>query len=480
MFQSCAHPAFAKPPRPVIAPRCISFPALHRVTVTGLALASMLASVAAAPSQAEAMFRGDASHSGIYHTKPPERLALKWKYQTGGPIVSSPAVVHGTVFVGSADNTLYALGADTGNLRWKFQIPAPKDLPPSGDVNSSPAVSNGVVFVYCLDGKLYALDEKNGAPLWTFSTGGEHRFTKPGIDYLSPSTEMMPDPWDLFLSSPTIVDGTVFFGSGDGFVYAVEAATGHLVWKHQTGDVVHSTPAVANGRVYIGSFDGFFYALNARSGELAWKFKTRDDPAGRYLMAGIPGSAAVVDGVVYFGCRDGHVYALNEKTGQAVTPGWEKPYDAAGSWVVCSPALHGNQLLIVTSDTRKFIALDRATGAEIFSLPDSIYAFSSPAVAGDRAFFGTFDGKIHAVDLVKQCYVGEFAVPGYAQNKDRYLDSQGQVRPEMVWTGDTLDSVIFGLRSKIFSLGSILSSPCIDNGVVYFGSVDGAIYAVGD
>ena len=44
-----------------------------------------------------AMFRGDASHTGTFAGPAPKQLTLRWKFATGGPIVSSPSVVDGTV-----------------------------------------------------------------------------------------------------------------------------------------------------------------------------------------------------------------------------------------------------------------------------------------------------------------------------------------------------------------------------------------------
>jgi outer membrane protein assembly factor BamB len=49
----------------------------------------------------------------------------------------------------------------------------------------------------------------------------------------------------------------------------------------------------------------------------------------------------------------------------------------------------------------------------------------------------------------------------------------------VVWTGDTLEDVLVDMRTKLFSLGSILSTPAVRDGVVYFGSVDGSVYALG-
>jgi eukaryotic-like serine/threonine-protein kinase len=48
-------------------------------------------------------------------------------------------------------------------------------------------------------------------------------------------------------------------------VYALDAATGALRWSYTTGGSVQSSPAVADGTVYIGSEDANVYALNARS-----------------------------------------------------------------------------------------------------------------------------------------------------------------------------------------------------------------------
>jgi outer membrane protein assembly factor BamB len=411
------------------------------------------------------MFRADPAHNGVYLTAAPQNMTVKWTFHTGEAIVSSPTVANGVVYVGSSDNFLYAVDARTGELKWKFNA--------HGNVGSSPAVSGGAVFALSLDGHLYAIDAATGAQKWSFATQGERRHTAPGIEYAAPPAEVMPDPWDFFLSSPAVLAGVVYFGSGDNYVYAVDAATGALRWKYKTGNVVHGSPALAGGMVYVGSFDTYFYALDAATGILAWKFKTGDDDQG-HLMTGIPGSAAVADGIVYFGCRDANVYALDAKTG---SKRWQ--YSAGGSWVIATPSVLGNRVYFTTSDSLKFQALNAKTGAEVYSLPYGTYSFSSPSVAGGHAFFGTFDGKLHVVDLGTRQYSGEFAVPGFSVNGPRYLEANGKIKADVVWTGDTLDDIIVDLRSKIFSLGSILSSPAIQDGVVYFGSTDGTLYALG-
>ena len=431
----------------------------------GLCAVALLLIEGASAQDSQAMFRGGANHLGIYESQAPGLLSLKWKFPTAGPIVSSPSMADGIVYVGSADNNLYAVDAASGKLRWKFDT--------HGDVNSSPAIVDGTVYVLSLDGNLYAVDAATGRQRWSFATQGERRFSAAGFLGSMPSTEMMPDPWDFYLSSPAVVDGTVYFGSGDGHIYAVDAKSGALRWKYKTGDVVHGSPAVCDGAVYLGSWDTYFYALNAANGDLIWRFKTGED-AKTHTMTGIQGSAAVAKGTVYFGSRDANLYALNAKTGAL-----EWKFANESSWVISSPAVVSGKVYYTTSDSYRFQALDAHSGKPLYSLPTGIYSFSSPAIAGSHAYFGTFDGKVHDVDLEKQTYAGTFETAGFRANGAAYLDSDGRLQTKTVWTGDTLDSMVVDLHEKIFSMGSILSSPVVGDRTIFVGSVDGNLYALG-
>ena len=75
-------------------------------------------------------------------------------------------------------------------------------------------------------------------------------------------------------SSPTVLNGVVYFGSVDHYVYALNAATGAYIWSYKTGGAVDSAPAVANGVVYVGSDDHNVYALNAATGSKIWSYGT--------------------------------------------------------------------------------------------------------------------------------------------------------------------------------------------------------------
>ncbi len=432
-------------------------------SITGICAFAALSLPALADSSDVTMFRADAAHRGLYGSTAPALHGVKWRFQTRGSIVSSPAVANGTVYVGSADHHLYAVRAQDGTQLWAFAT--------KGAVNSSPAVANGLVFFSSLDGNVYAVDAASGAQAWRFATGGERRFSAPGIHGIQPRSEIMPDPFDVFLSSPAVANGMVYVGSGDHNVYALDERTGALRWKFETGNVVHASPAVAGGTVFIGSWDRYFYALDAQTGTLRWKFATGED-RDVYNQVGIAGSAAVVDGTVYFGCRDSHFYALDARSGALR---WRR--DHHGSWVIASPAVDGRTVLYTTSDERRFYAIDAANGAVRFTMPYGSFAFSSPAVAGDVAYFGTFDGRLYGVDVRSGSVVARFSTDASARSLASHLDASGNLDLSGFYGDSTLDATIVGLHA-IYALGSIVGSPAIAGGTLFIGSTEGTLYAI--
>lgn len=443
-------------------------PCLSRTRPTKRSLALALATaLAAAPAfipatWGQAMFRGDTAHSGLYATEGPAALkGVKWTFKTGGPVISSPVLAGGTLFIGSDDKNLYALDPVTGAEKWKFAT--------GGLVRSTPAVAGGSVYFGSYDGEFYAVDAATGKLQWKFSTPGEQKFSAKGLHGSKPRQQIIPDAWDFFLSSPLVADGRVYFGSGDGNIYALDAARGQLDWKFTTQGVVHASPALADGVLFIGSWDTWFYALDAATGKLKWKFKTGEDPK-IHNQEGLPSSPCVADGVVYFGCRDSHLYALEAKTG---VEKWRHKI----TWIIASPSVRDGRVYACTSIPAYFFALDAQTGAEIYMTGVKIPAFSSPAVAGSRAYFGSFNGKLYAADLATGRIAWEFQTEAAKQNVRQALTPDGDFNPAVMFRSDSFESM-FAAVDSLFSLGAIVSSPAVDHGTVYVGSADGNIYAL--
>jgi len=157
----------------------------------------------------------------------------------------------------------------------------------------------------------------DGAEVWSVETGG----------HVSGQPVVGPD-------------GTVYFGSHDHHLYAVDP-TGRVLFRRDLGGEVYSTPALVEGRLFVGSDADFFFCLDARSGEVQWHLRTDDDAdtgvavapdgtlvfgAGRDVFAVTPQGqvrwrfrtglkvfstpAIDDDGTIYFGSQDDHLYAL--------------------------------------------------------------------------------------------------------------------------------------------------------------------------
>ena len=78
-------------------------------------------------------------------------------------------------------------------------------------------------------------------------------------------------------SSPVVVNGTVYFGGGDGYAYAVDAETGKEKWRFKTEGAVHGSPSVVEGTAFFPSRDGTLYSLDEQTGQLKWTFATGED-----------------------------------------------------------------------------------------------------------------------------------------------------------------------------------------------------------
>jgi outer membrane protein assembly factor BamB len=400
----------------------------------------------------------------VYSAQGPRELhRVKWTFQTGDRIVSSPVYADGAIYFGGDDGNVYAVDAGDGRQLWRRAT--------GGPVASTPAIANQTVYVGSYDGKFYALDARTGAPRWKFTTEGERRFEAPGLHGMQPRTQTIADPFDVFLSSPVVGGGAVYFGSGDGNVYALDAASGELRWKFHTGDVVHASPAYADGVVFFGSWDSYFYAVDARTGTEKWRFHGGEDPM-IHNQVGFQSSPAVVNGVVYTGCRDSNLYAIDAASGKEK---WR--FNAAGSWVITSPAVAQGKVVFGTSDSSLYLVVDAETGKPLVRQQGKAYDFSSPAVAGDVVLVGVLNGTLEARDFASGELLWEFRTDASKRNDGWALTAERRFNTPLLFRSSWREAPIVAAIQE-FGVGSIFSSPLVVGGVVFFGSTDGNMYAV--
>jgi eukaryotic-like serine/threonine-protein kinase len=171
------------------------------------------------------------------------------------------------------------LDAQTGKRLWKFQA--------AGAVSSSPAVHHNTAYIEAGDAAFHAVDANTGREKCTVKADAP----------IPPDPKVMSNgKWEFEHASPAIAGDTVYFGSADGNLYALDPATGKLEWRFKTAGRIRATPAVADGVVYLGSMDGNLYAVGAGTGTEKWKFRTAGN---KYFPLGeVQSSPAVGDGIV--------------------------------------------------------------------------------------------------------------------------------------------------------------------------------------
>ncbi|MGB6486056.1 MAG: PQQ-binding-like beta-propeller repeat protein [Steroidobacteraceae bacterium] len=324
-------------------------------------------------------------------------------------------------------------------------------------VRSTPAVVDGTVYAGSNDRHLYALDEKTGKQRWAFATRG-------GV-----------------ASSPFVSDGRVWVTDAANTIYALDSATGHLIWKVATGadlpvvggwDFYQSSPTVADGVLFIGSGDGHLYALGARTGRRVWAFATR----GR-----VHTSPAVWGRYVVFGSMDGALYALDRATGKLL---WKHQTDTSAPFpmtgvFIGSPTIAAD-VGVVFAGCRDghLYAFDLATGRLRWRLDEhGSWVVSTPAYENGIVYATTSDTRlVEAVDArtgrilwQQQSYGYVFPSP-VVTPKAVYAASWGAVVGQYNKTNGQL---IGGNGGE----GPFISSPAIAHGVLFIGCDDGNVYA---
>jgi len=369
--------------------------------------------------------------------------ALLWKFQTGSAVHSSPLVQGNSLYCGSGDKYLYALNRKTGEPNWKYET--------NGKIHSNPVVSKNSVLFSGSDGYVYSVDKKTGKLFWKYNTGGEQRY----------------DLWDYYLSSPVVENGIVYFGSGDSAIHAISIIDGRKLWSFKTNGIIHATPLVKNGLVCIGSYDGTFYALQAKTGNLIWKFKTEGEV---YFPKGeIQKEAALFDTTIIFGSRDYFIYSLDANTGSEKWRLKEK-----GSWVIATPLVYKDNIYVGTSDSHSFYSINKNTGVVNWKIALPMRVYGNAVQKHGIIYFGCFDGILRGVDAVTGCLKWSYQTKTSKENYSSVYNDQGNFKDGFeLYGADMIES-----ENKILKLGSILSTPAIDNEIIYFGATDGGIYAV--
>jgi outer membrane protein assembly factor BamB len=181
-------------------------------------------------------------------------------------------------------------GADVATVRGEEGMRRVHGIAFPGWSEGAAVAAPGDIFAGSWEGNVYARSGPD--PAWVA------KFRQPVVEMYPKDMNRKQELYWTFKTEggvfglPLATRDTVYVGSDDRRLYAIDRATGKERWRFETGDWVRSTPVAADGVVYFGSWDGHLYALDAESGKEKWRCQT-----GRWVCWPV-----VQDGVVYVGC----------------------------------------------------------------------------------------------------------------------------------------------------------------------------------
>jgi outer membrane protein assembly factor BamB len=245
------------------------------------------------------------------------------------------------------------------------------DKKPIGVVVGGPVVVKDTLYVGSSDGKLYALDVVKGQERWEFDTG------------------------DKIWTSPAVEDGFVCASNYGRKLFAVSSVDGKKVWPEpiSLSASIVSSPVVSGNALFFGTFDNYLYAVNSADGTEKWKFK-----GGNWFWS----TPVIKDGVVYAGCLDHKIYTLKaeteSETGEKL---WDFPTDAP---IVSTPVLVDN-LLVVASESGMVYMLNTESGklehdpVPVVNAPAKVLVRAPLYAEGNMVYVHASNRCVYGVDV---------------------------------------------------------------------------------
>jgi outer membrane protein assembly factor BamB len=366
-------------------------------------------------------------------------------------ILRSPAMFRADARRSGDYNSVSGGILPNGLFKWRFS---------TGNMVFSPTVAHGVIYVSSEDGNLYAINAATGKRKWAFKTGQFLVWSNPAVDW----------------------NGTVYIGGySTHAVYAIDGATGLQKWVSPTGDAIESSPAVADGVVYVGCNDGNLYAFDAANGDQKWTFPI----GGRHILS----SPAVADGFVYIVGGDGNLHVINTGSHREE---WATDYhDWPYTWMLSDPAVVNH--IVYTGDgagnlkaligdplSHRSMNLGQFVTGGAITYPPSVADGWIYVAAGSGLYGILLRDPLGGFfsDNSEQHWV--FTTPDHAIISGPPAVADGVV---YVAAGSKIYAIdaVTGARKWDYKTGGwIESSPAVMNGVVYVGSDDFKLYAIGN
>lgn len=290
-----------------------------------------------------------------------------------------PAVADGRVYAAAVEGGVRAFDLRTGKAVWHYE----SDLLLGG----GPGAGDGLVVIGGMEGDVIALDAATGAEKWKAKVSNE------------------------VIAAPAIGNGMVFVRANDGRISAFDAATGERRWfwvKELPVLTVrgNGTPTVGPGYLFVGNDDGTVTALSMSDGSELWT-QTVGQAEGRSeleRMADVDGSPVLDGTTLYATSYKNETLAIDAPSGR---PMWSKDNGGFGGLGL------GPDRVVVADPGGTVWGLDRASGSAMWQQAGLVRRnLTAPAVQGEYAVVGDFDGYVHWLKLSDGTFAARARVGG--------------------------------------------------------------------
>ena len=296
---------------------------------------------------------------------PPFRLL--WTFRARNLIEFPPAVAYGRLYFANNSGVLFGVYANTGKTAWTFASHRCQAMSPA--VNAQTVYATFLNHPPCnasggnLDGEIVALNAGSGKVRWRRQTG--------------PSE-----------SSPLVRGNDVYVGDWNGRVDDFDATTGDLKWTFKAGGKVKDGIAASGNSLFFGAYDSHVYAVDARNGKLLWRASSqpRFGQSGEFYA-----TPAIAYGRVFIGSTDGKEYAFGATTGDIL---WSH---STGGYVYSSSAVW-RQRVYAGSYSGSLFCFDAATGDVKWSFKANGPISGSPTIVSGRVYFATLKRRTYALN----------------------------------------------------------------------------------
>lgn len=337
------------------------------------------------------------NNSGTLYALEPETGRVLWRYHTNAPLMTNPLAIDGSIIVGegnqvsyvasdkrtlvgTGENAVIAIDAQTGKERWRVGL--------SGTGMPTPALVGGVLVEHDGGGDVTGINVETGRVVYRTHIGGS-----------ASMVSMLPVGRDRFVTASNTPNS----------LWEIEGPTGRVMWQHRFDDLVSGLsdcPPAGDGKRVFCDYtlpDGedrahvgqpaveHVFALDVRNGSLLWDEPLANGDLPEWNEAAIP---MVYSRTLYVGSSvTPQVKAIDPKSGRVL---WQQQVHGAVKGGLC-----GKDGAVFFGDYAGYLWALNALNGKIIGVKNmhTVFNVGSPLIAGETLIVGTNTGTILAIPI---------------------------------------------------------------------------------